>query len=234
VNKQDQPRETFRDVTRVKVETYRHKMAFEYWVGLGPSRSFAAVARKYGVSTTAVQHWSVSFNWRDRLPEQPLPTIEDIVLANSPINQIVAEPDKIHYRCEVQQVRGIIVAMIREFVTVNPDGSMSPKFRTRNAAEAMRVIKAYNEIVRLDLDIAKALQKGGEEETEKKDLFNKITNEEALGILLGDKRTTDELARRIETADYQEIHRGRPENLHGRVSAHDGAEGAESWDEEDM
>jgi hypothetical protein len=41
--------------------------AFEYYVGLGPSRSYREVAEHFGVSKRAVTHRATSEKWQDRL-----------------------------------------------------------------------------------------------------------------------------------------------------------------------
>ena len=54
---------------RVETETERHLEAFGVYVELGEGRSFAAVARKLGVSQTSIEKWARSFDWRRRADE---------------------------------------------------------------------------------------------------------------------------------------------------------------------
>jgi hypothetical protein len=54
---------------RITTESEQHRAAFAYYLELGPERSLQAVARKFGVSNTAVKNWARSFHWTRRLAE---------------------------------------------------------------------------------------------------------------------------------------------------------------------
>ena len=50
-------------------ETQRHSTAFAYYLQLIGKRSYAEVARKFGVSETSVRKWAQSFSWEQRVRE---------------------------------------------------------------------------------------------------------------------------------------------------------------------
>ena len=50
-------------------ETDRHRDAYQFFVDLGPDRTFVAVAKKFGVSHTTVRKWARSFHWKRRSDE---------------------------------------------------------------------------------------------------------------------------------------------------------------------
>jgi len=54
----------------IKVETLRHREAFNYYYLLGEKRSRAKVARRFGVSEMAVRKWIASFDWHRRIRER--------------------------------------------------------------------------------------------------------------------------------------------------------------------
>lgn len=54
----------------IYVETLRHREAWEYYYGLGDSRSLMQVASRFNVSVQAVVNWSKSFNWMDKVKER--------------------------------------------------------------------------------------------------------------------------------------------------------------------
>lgn len=49
------------------IETLKHREAFEYYYGLGESRSLKKVCQKYTVSIPALKNWSKAFNWQERV-----------------------------------------------------------------------------------------------------------------------------------------------------------------------
>jgi len=51
----------------VQTEKPHHLAAFEHYLGLGPARSFKAVAEHLGRTETTVQRWARSFDWRGRV-----------------------------------------------------------------------------------------------------------------------------------------------------------------------
>ena len=51
----------------VQTEKPHHLAAFERYLGLGPARSFKAVAEHLGRTETTVQRWARSFDWRGRV-----------------------------------------------------------------------------------------------------------------------------------------------------------------------
>ena len=53
-----------------RYENLRHKEAFEFYYALGPDRTLDAVADKFGVTLSTVQHWSHFFSWRERLTDR--------------------------------------------------------------------------------------------------------------------------------------------------------------------
>lgn len=48
-------------------ETTKHKLAFDFYYNLGPTRNIDKVAEEFKVSRTAVGNWSSKFNWKDRV-----------------------------------------------------------------------------------------------------------------------------------------------------------------------
>ena len=50
-----------------RIEREHHKQAFETYYTLGPRRTYAAVAERFGVSMSTIKNWSRAFRWRRML-----------------------------------------------------------------------------------------------------------------------------------------------------------------------
>lgn len=57
-------------VQGISKETLKHQEAFDYYYGLGESRSLQQVATKYKRSLNTIAKWSSSFNWQRRVAER--------------------------------------------------------------------------------------------------------------------------------------------------------------------
>lgn len=53
-------------------ETLKHREAFEFYYGLGETRSYQKVADHYGISKTSVYKWAQEFNWNDRVTQRDI------------------------------------------------------------------------------------------------------------------------------------------------------------------
>ena len=51
-------------------ETDKHRMAFEYYLALGPDRNLVKVQQKYSVCNKTVANWSKAFNWQKKLAQR--------------------------------------------------------------------------------------------------------------------------------------------------------------------
>lgn len=58
----------------IEKENDRHREALRYYESLGPSRTYADVARKFEVSQNSIQLWARSFGWEARADEHDAQT----------------------------------------------------------------------------------------------------------------------------------------------------------------
>ncbi len=56
----------------IKTETKRHIEAFDFYYSMGADRNHAAVAERYKVGKRAVERWSRSFNWQERVAQRDI------------------------------------------------------------------------------------------------------------------------------------------------------------------
>lgn len=97
-------------------ETLRHREAFEYYYGLGQSRSLVAVASHFGVSERTVARWSKNFAWQERIEQRD---IENAKHLEKKTNELVVN-EKANYRKIIKAAIGDFVKrMAAGDVTVN-------------------------------------------------------------------------------------------------------------------
>ena len=97
-------------------ETLRHREAFEYYYGLGQSRSLVAVASQFNVSERTVARWSKNFAWQERIEQRD---IENAKHLEKKTNEVVVN-EKANYRKIIKAAIGDFVRrMASGDVTVN-------------------------------------------------------------------------------------------------------------------
>lgn len=86
-------------------ETLKHQQAFEYYYSLGPQRSLAEVASKFGVTRPCATQWYQRFNWERRIQER-----------DNKIMQPIREETDATVAEQMKQYRTIIKASVAEYI----------------------------------------------------------------------------------------------------------------------
>ena len=103
-------------------ETLRHQEAFEYYYGLGESRSCRAVADRFTVSETSAKKWKSQFGWESRIAERDAKNAQ--ALAKKTDTTIVAQKAKY-----LKIVRAAIANVVRD--NTDASGNLTlPKTKT--------------------------------------------------------------------------------------------------------
>lgn len=112
-------------------QTMRHFEAFEYYYGLGEGRKLSHVAKKFGVSTTAVEKWSTEFQWVQRVAARDFEAGRRLAEAN----KTTAEDMRLQYH-------NLIKATLSTFVDQMKAGKVK-----------VTKIKDVTDLIRLDLEL---------------------------------------------------------------------------------
>jgi len=115
----------------VKVETLRHREAFDFFYILGYERSISKVANQFGVSFTSARKWSESFSWKDRVQKR------DGELADAMDEQ--SKQDTLRLRTKIKDVIGSVI----DRSVVEIDGKLIPTFHIEGVQDFERAVRLF-------------------------------------------------------------------------------------------
>jgi len=143
-------------------ESGRQAQAFEYYWGLGNTRTLKKVAEYFGVSQRTVENWSMSFNWRrrinmrdleiaDDMSEDSIKKIADIKAKHREMvdaNLIVLRKKLNYYMREMQKYD----KQVEKAISAGQKIPEPPKsLQIENAGALLQTVSAFEKMIRTDL-----------------------------------------------------------------------------------
>ena len=102
-----------------KVENELHVQAFNFYYGLGKSRSLKKVAEHFGKTERTIANWSRDFNWGERVTQRAIEEDE------SEQKRAATLPHSLSLRCHAcpLKMRSLILSRLRQSRTPAQDPS---------------------------------------------------------------------------------------------------------------
>lgn len=126
------------------IETPKHLIAFEKYLGMGENRSFTELARAMSCSRTSVKNWANAFAWKERVNLRDIENAKEI--AKKTDRTIIAT--KARYRRDIENHLRLIKATI--LTAVDP-ATKTLKVATKTPSDINALTLSYDRLAKLDL-----------------------------------------------------------------------------------